>query len=339
MAPTQNQIHNFDGVRNHGWVIPHGAGKGLFIGLGHDSYCTNTDKTLQCGMAIRSKIGVHVSIAGGIDKAPERAGEYGCEVFQCFTRSPQGGKAPALTADLITTFRNNLKTHSIQAFYIHTPYYINLASLNPALRDSSVRVIREELERGTLLGARAVMTHIGSYTGQTAQEGVAHTSASIQRIMDGYTGSTELLLEIAAGAGNVIGDTFEQIAEIMQKSGFEKPIGGFGGICFDTCHAFASGYDFRTADTLKHTLQQFDTYIGLDLLKLTHVNDSKSPLGDRKDRHEHIGEGHIGLQGIQHILTSEPFTKIDWLLETEESRRLTDIALLKEIRYKHQDKD
>ncbi|MBX4211654.1 MAG: TIM barrel protein [Candidatus Yanofskybacteria bacterium] len=116
---------------------------------------------------ITSKIGAHVSIAGGIDKAPARAHEEGCETFQCFTRSPQGGKAPTLSQEIIENFKTEMAAYAIKTFYIHTPYYINLASLDNRIRHSSSRVLREELERGSLLGARYIMTHVGAHTGQT----------------------------------------------------------------------------------------------------------------------------------------------------------------------------
>ncbi|MEK7194824.1 MAG: deoxyribonuclease IV [Patescibacteria group bacterium] len=277
----------------------------------------------------KNLIGAHVSIAGGIQNAPGRAKEEGCETFQCFTRSPQGGPAPELTPALILSFHTAMKENEIKSFVIHAPYYINLASLNNRIRHGSIKVIRDELERGSALGAKYVMFHPGSHSGQSREEGIEKAKNGLEKILDGYTGTTKLLIEISAGAGSVLGDTFEEVGKMMATV---KKMDGFGGICFDTCHAFASGYDFRTADGAKKVLAQFDKTIGLEWLKLTHVNDSKIDLGGKRDRHEHIDKGFIGYAGLKEILTSKHFQGIDWILETETEGRLEDIKKLNEIR-------
>lgn len=280
----------------------------------------------------KNLIGSHVSIAGGIQNAPGRAKEEGCETFQCFTRSPQGGPAPELTPELVSGFQAAMKEYEIKSFVIHAPYYINLASLNNRIRHGSIKVIRDELERGSLLGAAYVMFHPGSHSEQTREEGIEKAKNGLEKILDGYKGATKLLIEISAGAGSVLGDTFEEVAEMMVTA---KTTKGFGGICFDTCHAFASGYDFRTPEGVKKVLKQFDNTIGLEWLKLTHVNDSKMDLGGKRDRHEHIDKGFIGYAGLKEILTSKPFQKIDWILETESDGRLEDVKKLKKIRHSY----
>jgi len=261
--------------------------------------------------------------------APKRAFDLGCETFQCFTRSPQGGPAPELTQSIVMNFKSQMQEFGIETFYIHTPYYINFASLEPRIRRSSIKVVRDELERGSALGAKYVMTHLGSHAGQTLEEGIAKVANSVSQILNGYKGTTELLLEIAAGSGNIIGDTFDEVATIVENV---KKLNGFGGVCFDTCHAFASGYDFRTPEKAEKMLKEFDKKIGLEYLKLSHINDSMMDLGGKRDRHEHIGDGFIGVDGITALLTSKPFQKIDWLLETEDSKREEDIRILKDIR-------
>ena len=138
-----------------------------------------------------------------------------------------------------------------------------------------------------------------------------------------------MLVEISAGAGEVLGDTFPEVAAIVSDA---KQLPGFGGICFDTCHAFASGYDFTDSAKAKKVLRDFDNSIGLSWLTLTHVNDSKTPLGDHKDRHEHIGMGHIGRDGLSAILKTPEFMHIDWILETESEGRPLDVKVLKQIR-------
>jgi deoxyribonuclease-4 len=276
-------------------------------------------------------IGAHVSIAGGVQNAPLRAHEEGCETFQCFTRSPQGGPAPVLTDEILAQFKGNMATAGIDRFYIHAPYYINLASLDNRIRHSSIRVIRDELERGSMLHAPYVMFHPGSYKDQAEKDALQTVGAGMERILEGYTGSCRLLVEVSAGAGNVLGDTFEENAAMIERVTSHP---GFGGICFDTCHAFASGYDYRTAEGTEKMLREFDKVIGLEWLKLSHVQDSKTDLGGRKDRHEHIGSGFVGRDGLATLLKTAAFSGIDWILETESEGRDADIAALKEIRGK-----
>ena len=275
------------------------------------------------------KIGAHVSIAGGMMNAPVRAHEEGLETFQCFTRPPQGGPAPALTDEVIVAFESAMREAGMDRFVIHAPYCINLASPEARIRHASRKVIREELDRGTILGARYVMFHPGSHKDMPLETGIAAVQKGLVEILDGYTGTTELLIEISAGAGEILGDTFEENAQMMQPV---KKSHGFGGICFDTCHAFASGYDFRTTDKARAMLDQFDRTIGLSWLKLSHVQDSKVDVGGKRDRHEHIGRGFIGNAGLQALLDTPPFRSIDWILETESDDRPTDIQTLQKIR-------
>jgi deoxyribonuclease-4 len=276
-----------------------------------------------------NNIGAHVSISGGIINAPARAFDLGCETFQCFTRSPQGGPAPLLTPEIVGEFKSNMAKSGFKNFYIHTPYFINFASPNQKTRQYSIEVVRGELERGSLLGAKYIMTHLGSYNGQTLEQGIDNVISAVKQILEGYEGQTEFLLEIAAGTGSIIGDTFEEIGAITEAV---KNLKGFGGVCFDTCHGFASGYDFRTPEGASKVLSEFDQRIGLEFLKLSHVNDSKCDVGEKKDRHEHIGRGLIGEQGLASLLNTDPFKNIDWLLETDDSDRVADVEALKRIR-------
>lgn len=289
-------------------------------------------------------IGAHVSIAGGIWNAPERAAAIGCECFQLFTRSPQGGPAPALTDEIITKFKQACEAHGQRLWVVHTPYYINLASQEERTRQASVRVIRDELDRASLIGATYVMTHLGSARDVGVEQGRAYVIEGLTRALDGYTGSTQFLIEISAGAGAVIGDTFEEIAEIIravERAGKHRVLNGKTpdveeravGVCFDTQHAFGSGYDLRTPEAVAETMQHFDATIGLTRLKMSHVNDSKVKLGEKKDRHEHIGHGHIGADGIRAFVQSQALNNLPLILETEDGpERLEDVRLLKEFR-------
>lgn len=270
------------------------------------------------------KIGCHVSIAGGIANAPERAKNLGCEVFQSFTRSPQGGPAPKITPEVIGEFKANMKKFGQAGFYIHTPYYINFASANKSIRDASARIVREELERGSLLGAKYVMTHLGSAKDLSRQAGLKAVAQGIAKVLREYKGQTILLLEISAGAGNVIGDTFEELAYIL------KGVKGKAHICLDSAHMFASGYDLASDAGFKKTIAEIKKTVGLSNIKLIHANDSKVPLGARKDRHDHIGLGKMGQGAFGRLMKA--FPKADLICETEHDLVEQDIARLKKLR-------
>lgn len=274
-------------------------------------------------------IGAHVSIAGGVQNAPLNAAKIGCECFQMFTRSPQGGKAPALDEETIKEFKLNCKKFKLSNYYIHTPYYINLASANSKIRHSSIQVIRDDLERGSLLEARALMTHLGSSKDLGQKEALKKVIEGVGEIVDGYEGMTQFLIEISAGSGNIIGDTFEEVAKII-NSWPKHNI----GVCFDTCHAFASGYDLRTEKAVSDTLGKFDTVIGLEKLKLIHANDAMHELGSHVDRHEHIGHGKIGREGFHALLRYHQLNNVDFILETPPGggEGIDDMGMLKGLR-------
>ena len=172
------------------------------------------------------RVGCHVSIAGGIVNAPKNAADLGCDVFQIFTRSPQGGTAPKIDTEVVKRFKEEMVKNGQSDCYIHAPYYINFASGNEKTREASVRVIREELERGSLIGAKCLMTHLGSAKDMSRDEALRLVASGVKSIMNGYKGNTQFLLEISAGAGNIIGDTFEELEQIV--GGNSKV-----GICLD----------------------------------------------------------------------------------------------------------
>jgi len=270
--------------------------------------------------------GAHVSIAGGIDKAPERAAEIGCEVFQIFSRPPQGGNATKISDGLFKSFQENLKKHNQKEFYIHTPYIINLASQESRIRGNSIRLIREDLQRGSLLGAKYVMTHLGSAKELDKEIANKMVVENLKRIFDKQY-KTQLLIEISAGAGNIIGSTFEDLAYFIENlKGYKI------GICLDTAHMFASGYDLRTKEAVKNTFDEFDKIVGFQYLKMFHVNDSKVGFGEHKDRHEHIGNGNIGLKGFEAMMQDKRLQPFNFICETESDSIKEDILLLKKLR-------
>lgn len=263
--------------------------------------------------------------------APANAHALGCEVFQIFSRSPRGGPALALSKDIIEQFWSEMKKYEYSEFVIHTPYYINFGSKNKSISHTSARIIREELGRATLLGSPYVMTHMGSFKDLGRSAGLAQLVDGLFETLNTYRGNAQLLLEISAGAGEVMGGDFEQMAEILEHRKLRK----FRlGVCFDTAHAFASGYDLRDASSVNKTLREFDLAIGLENLKVMHANDSKVGLGEKRDRHDHIGSGKIGKAGFRALLHHPKLKKVNMYLETEHDRVKEDIAILKELRGK-----
>ncbi|MFH0853194.1 MAG: deoxyribonuclease IV [bacterium] len=276
------------------------------------------------------RLGAHVSAAGSVADAVQKAYELGCECFQFFSRSPRGGPAPKLDKQTIALFRQRSRGYDLPSV-IHAPYYINFASDKLRIRQASSRVLREELERGSLLGCQAMMTHLGSTKDLGEKQALKLTAEGIIELLKGYKGTTQFLIELSAGAGAIIGDSFEEVATIIKQ--VEKKVPARVGVCFDTCHAFVSGYDLRTAKDVAQTLTEFNKIIGLDRLKVIHLNDAKFELGSRRDRHEHIGLGEIGETGIQALLNYKKMAGLLAILETpSDDKRIQDLELVKKLR-------
>jgi len=274
-------------------------------------------------------VGAHVSTAGGLFNGPKNAGEIGCETFQFFSRPPQGGNVKAISEEDQKLFRDAVIENKIKSCYIHGPYVINLASEKTSTRANSVRLLHEELERGSLLGVKGMMFHPGSAKEVGEEAGTKFVIEGLNKILDGYNGSCQLLVEISAGAGAVMGDSFEELAAFIDGAERGKEI----GICFDTQHAFGSGYDFRTPELLDAMVKKFDKIVGLKKLVASHLNDSKVELGSRKDRHEHIGKGLIGKDAIKLFVQHPKLQHIDLLLETPlDEERAKEVKLLKKWR-------
>ena len=272
-------------------------------------------------------IGAHVSAASGLFNAPLNAKKLGLECFQFFSRPPQGGAVSDISQEHASLFLTTCEKNAFVDYYIHAPYIVNLASKEARIRNNSIHILRGELERGSLLKARAMMAHLGSASGVGDEVGIKLVIEGLKKILDGHKGSTQFLIEISAGAGAVVGDTFEEIAAILDGVGDDTI-----GICFDTAHAFASGYDLRDKKSVAATMKKFDGLIGLDRLLISHCNDSKVEFGAKKDRHEHLGHGYIGRAGFEAIVNSPVFKKINLILETEPDEIATDITLLKKLR-------
>jgi deoxyribonuclease-4 len=277
--------------------------------------------------------GSHVSIAGGLANAPERAHVVGCECFQIFSRSPRGGKPPEITPEVKKEFLVRCAKYTFKDWYIHTPYYINFASAKNQIRGGSISVVREELERGTVIGAKAVMTHLGSAKDYGREAAVEKVIRAVHHVLEGYTGSTLFLLEQAAGAGDIIGGTLEELAYILKGAEkIDKSYRNTLGICLDTCHAFAMGYDLSSKLLVDRFVSEFDKIIGLERIKLIHANDSMFGLGEHRDRHEHIGKGKIGLKGFEALVQHKALKHLNMILETPKDSPKDDPRNLKILR-------
>jgi deoxyribonuclease IV len=279
-----------------------------------------------------NKIGCHVSIAKGLWNAPANAAALGCEAFQIFSRSPHGGPVAPITPDTVEKFQTAMKEYGFDEFVIHAPYIMNFGSANPRVYHGSVSILRGELERGSLIGASYVMFHPGSIS-SNPDNGLKQAKEGFKKVLDGYEGSTKLLIENTAGAGQVLGDTFEELADLMKPLLKYK---GFGGVCYDTQHGFGSGYDLRSSEAVEKTFLEFDKFIGLKWLKMFQVNDSKVALGSHKDRHEHIEDGLIGKAGFTALLRFLKAKRLDipLIFETNHDKVEADIKILKTLRDK-----
>ena len=259
------------------------------------------------------QIGCHVSISGSIDKSVDNAVERNCSAFQIFTRSPRSWHAKDLTKEDIDAFKSKLKSSKIDRFATcaHMPYLPNLATPKNDGFEKSVNTLISEVERCAQLGIPYLVTHLGSHLG-TGEE------AGIKKLVQGLTkaGQTKndviILLENTAGQKNSVGSDFKQLGEIFKQL---KPSKKFG-VCLDTCHAFVAGYDLRTADKVKETFKEFDKHVGIENLKILHLNDARGEIGCNLDRHYHLGLGGIGEEGITSVVKFVNKKKIPIILET-----------------------
>lgn len=273
------------------------------------------------------KFGAHVSIAGGIENAPLRARELGCECFQMFTRSPRGGRPPELDEPLLEAFSRNCGEVAIGDYYVHTPYFINLASGKEDLRGKSVDLVREELERSSALGVKYMMTHIGSAKEMERDVAISNVVDSLSRVLRDYSGETRLLLENTAGQGHTIGVSFEEISLILKRVAYDDL-----GVCIDTAHMFASGYDIRTPDGVGELVECIGAVFPPGTVKLVHANDSKVGLNSNKDRHEHPGQGEIGIDCFRAMIENPFFENLDMIVEMPPPDVAKDVELLKRLR-------
>jgi deoxyribonuclease-4 len=258
------------------------------------------------------QLGAHVSAAGGVDNAPGRAAEIGCVCLQLFTKQPSRWAEPVLEDVTAEAFGREREAHGVRTAVAHDSYLINLASPDPVLWKRSLKSFESELRRSTRLGLDFVVTHPGNATDGDLETGVARNAEGLTRALDAVAGPTMVLLELTAGAGTSIGATFENLAGILGR--LPDSLAPRAGVCVDTCHAFAAGYDL--AKDWDGVWTRFDDVLGLDRLRLFHVNDSKHPLGSCKDRHEHLGQGTLGVEPFRRLMNDPRFADVPKLLET-----------------------
>jgi len=263
------------------------------------------------------KVGVHVSIAGGIANAVDRAVEKGCDVFQIFSRNPRGWRFKDLSTEEADSFVAKLKKSGIGPAFDHMPYLPNLASTKEEVYLQSVTTLTAELNRCGQLHIPYLVTHLGSHLGSGREAGLKRLVDGISTAFSKTENDVMLLLENTAGSKNSMGSSFEDIAAIIGALNTERL-----GVCLDTCHLFAAGYDLRTPEKIEHTLEEFEKLVGIRRLKLIHLNDSKGDLGFSLDRHEHIGLGKIGEAGFRTLLRNKKIKELPLILETPiDSRR------------------
>ena len=273
------------------------------------------------------KLGVHIPIAGGLDQALVRARRLGCTTMQIFSRSPRGGPAPKLSAEVAQRFDRERRAAGIDPLAVHGPYIINLASPQPAMWRQSLRLYQEEYARVAQLKAQYLVTHVGSHRGQGEEAGIARVAEAINRTLDGTDGAM-ILLENTAGSGQGLGYSFEHLAAMRDRIERKTRV----GVCLDTAHLFAAGFPIQTEDGLQETLAAFERIVGLAHLKMIHLNDSKVPFGSRVDRHWHIGQGHIGRDAFRRILTHPRLAELPWILETPKVTEAEDRRNLSTVR-------
>ncbi|MDG6975786.1 MAG: deoxyribonuclease IV [Nitrososphaerota archaeon] len=257
-------------------------------------------------------VGLHISAAGSLDLAFDRAAEIGATTFQIFTRNPNQWKFKPIPDETVAAFRQKRKESAFGQVVDHMPYLPNLASSERSTMKISRFTLGEEVKRCDALGIDYLVVHLGSHLGKGAAVGVANIAFACDEALAGSDGKTEILLENMAGQKNCVGARFEEIREILYKTTERSRV----GVCLDSCHLFAAGFDLRNEEAVEGTMELFNEIVGLEKLKVIHLNDSKGPLGSRLDRHENIGEGKIGRNGIRALLRYPGVAERPIIMET-----------------------
>ena len=291
---------------------PH-IGTGAMGGRGCkvDRLMCKIETGLAKGDNIMARFGMHLSIAGGFTNATSRAVELGCDCFQIFSRNPRTLRAKPIDRGAADAFRSAVAQAGLKPVVVHVNYLVNVASPKDETYEASVSALTDELLRAEILGADYLVLHPGNHLGSGVEAGSERIARAIDRAYEHSGSSVMISLENMAGAGTEIGVSFGELRSICDLSERGKSL----GICFDTCHAYGAGYDVSTDRGLDRTLGELDAEIGLDRLMFVHANDSKGQLGAARDRHEHIGEGLIGVAGFRAILRRKELRDLHFILK------------------------
>ena len=275
------------------------------------------------------RLGVHVSVAGGIDRAVSRAQEKGCDAFQIFSSNPRGWLSSPISRLSAERFVSSLSQSGLFPAVDHMPYLPNLASARDEVYQKSVQALALELDRCRILGISYLVTHLGSHLGAGRESGMERIVSALEAALEGERGRTVLLLENSSGTRNSVGSSFQEIASIIDSLPQEKER---IGVCLDTCHLHAAGYDLRSSQALESVLEQFRDCIKMEHLRLIHLNDCRGGLGAHLDRHEHIGLGQIGEEGFRAVLSHPALSGLPMILETPQDSRRDDLGNLETAR-------
>ncbi|MCL7452798.1 MAG: deoxyribonuclease IV [Anaerolineae bacterium] len=280
----------------------------------------------------RVLLGAHQSIAGGVEKALARGQEAGCDTIQIFVKSPNRWQSKPLAEENITAFKQAMLDTGIAPVFAHAPYLLNLATPDEQLWLKSLEALTDDLERCEQLELPGLVVHPGSHMGSGEEMGLARIAAALDEVhrrLPGY--EVQVWLETTAGQGDHLGYTFDQLQAMIAAVRDPERL----GICFDTAHAFAAGYELRTQEGYAATWREFDRVLGLQRLKAIHLNDSKKELGSRVDRHEQIGQGLLGLEAFRLLLNDRRFLGLPMTLETEKGPDLAEdkenLAILRSL--------
>lgn len=274
--------------------------------------------------------GAHESISGGVDTAIERGQRATCDTIQIFNKSNHQWRAKKLLAKEIDRYFGLIESTGVTVSVSHTSYLINIASPKEELAEKSLSALAEEMERCEILKIPNLVMHPGSHVGSGEEVGLKKVAESINLLFDRLdNNNVTLLLEATAGQGTNLGHKFEHLAEIISMIDNDEKV----GVCLDTCHIFAAGYPLVDPKDYKRTMKEFDDIVGLDRLRIIHTNDSKKELGSQRDRHEHIGKGHIGLDGFRNLVNDPKLKRIPFIIETPKGEDLAeDIENLRILR-------
>jgi deoxyribonuclease-4 len=274
------------------------------------------------------RFGFHISIAGGFSRVVERALLRGCETIQFFSRNPRGWKYSPLNKKEVEEFRSSVRSSTLFPVFLHMPYLPNIASFKSKFYKRSIRSIATDLKRAEHLGAQYLIIHIGHRMESPEEEAIEAVSQGINQAFEKATSTIILLMENTAGQGTEIGYSFDQIKKIIEGVQDHQRM----GVCLDTAHTFEAGYDLSNRDGIDRTLEKFDQTVGLKRLHLLHLNDSKTPLGSRKDRHWHIGEGYIGLEGFRTLVNHPLLRHLPGIMETPRKDTVEDLKNMEVMR-------